>query len=367
MADEIEDVNAGAEATATADAASTEETNAAAEAGAEEAANEPPPGEAPEVVEGKAAGEAATEEEESEEFKPNVKFKAGIYNKQTRSLEQKEFDIDPKFHGIMTDPESEKLVRELHEKAHGLESVKERFAETRERVATVEDENRQIKGSIDGLRKVYNTAVKTGNLHKLDTFFQTLQIPQEVILNYAFEKVKLSEMPPEQRHAIMGQLESDRRAEELAQQQVDLRTQNENVVAQAKSAMVDLVLARPEVSDLQKAFDERVGKPGSFKAAVFHEGEYAFHREKVDLPPEQAVQRVIDRYALAAPNGHALPRQQNAGQNAGTPVSSNGKPIVQRTTRTIPNVQGRATSALPAKPRSVEDLKKVYNEKYGNQ
>ena len=187
---------------------------------AEAVVEEPAEGAEAPVAEGKADPvveellEKNKEPEEGEEvdpaaaeaFKPNLSFKAGVYNKETKDLEQKDYTIDPKFAAIMKDPESEKLVRELHEKAFGLDSVKERYTETRGQLQQVSQVNRELQGGISDLRKTYQSAVQTGNWHKLDKFFATLQIPQENILKYAMAKVQLSEMPEAQRNAILGQL-----------------------------------------------------------------------------------------------------------------------------------------------------------------
>lgn len=360
MADEIEDqIEAMDEAIDETQSAEETTESEGSDAPNESETEETSPGEGQE--EEAAEGEGGEEEESEEEaHKPALKFKAGVYNKETRALEQKEFDIDPRFHEVMKDPEAEKLVRELHEKAYGLESVKERFNESKQQMSELVNENREIKTGIDGLRSTYQTAVKTGNLHKLDSFFNTLQIPQEVILRYAMAKVELNEMDPAQRNAIMGQLQSEERAEALARQQEQLQAQNATQTQTTKALMVDAVLARTEVADLQKVFDERVGKPGAFKEAVYREGMLAWELEKTDLPPQEAVQRVIKNYGLNTPN-HALARPETAANGA----SNGGKKVVKRTTATIPNVGGNSNSPLAKKPKNMEELLKYRKAEHG--
>lgn len=313
-----------------------------------------------EETEGEEAAEGEEQEGEEQEepaFKPNVKFKAGTYNKETKSLEQKEHEIDSKFHSMMTDPESEKLVRELHEKAYGLDSIKDRLQESRTQLQTVSNEKADLMRGIDELRGIYQTAVKTQNFHKLDNFFGKLSIPQEVILQYAVEKFKLAEMPGEQRQAILGQLEAENRAEEQARRLEAQQSSNLEHAQQMKGMELDFVLGGNEVSPLVQAFDERVGKPGAFREACRQVGEYEWFRSngQVNLSAAEAAKRVIENYGLTTDNPN-LPPVKNAAPQA------QPKKVVQRTTQTIPNVQGRATSPLKSKPRSIEDLKKIAAE-----
>lgn len=342
-----------------------EETEAPAEGETEEAS---PGEEGTEEAEGEEGAEEGAEGEEGEEeepaYKPATKFKAGVYNKETRQLEQKEFDIDPRFHSLMTDPESEKAVRELHEKAFGLESVKERFQETKQAYSEVAQENTQIKGSINSLRSTYQAAVQTGNWHKLDNFFQQLQIPQEHILRYAMAKVELNEMDPAQRNAILAQQESENRAEMLARQQADTSAQAATQAAELKRMMVDATLAQPAVASLVEAFDARVGKPDSFKNAMIAEGQLAWATEQVDLTPQQAAQRVISKYGLQTDNP-LVPPAQKTGAGQGTPAGGQKRVIVQRTDKTIPNVGGNSNSPLAKKPKSMDDVLKYRKREHG--
>lgn len=282
-------------------------------------------------------------------FSPNTKFKASVYNKESKQLDQKEYDIDPKFHALMKTPEDEKLVRELHEKAFGIDSVKERLNETKGQAQKFETDLNEYKTTVSGLQKIYKTAVETGNYHKLDGFFQKLNIPQEVVMQYALEKVRLSEMPEAQRNAIMGQLQAETRAETVAEQQDRLNRQMNDAAVQMKTMQFEAHLSRPEISTLAQQFDTKVGRAGAFRHEVAKVGELAWYQSggKIDLTPEQAAQQVIQNYGLMA-------QAQPAA----------AKPIVplQRTTKTIPNVAGRSSSPLGTKPKSIEDLQKIYKD-----
>lgn len=322
-------------------------------------------GEAETEAEAETEGEPEGEETEGETevegeaaFKPNVVFKAGVYNKDTKQLEQKEYTIDPKYAALMTDAESEKQVRELHEKAFGLDSVKERYNEQKMQNTQVVSENSEIKSSINKVRSIYNGAVKTGNWHKLDDFFAALDIPQENIMKYALEKVKLAEMDPAARQAVLSQLDADRRAESLQQERDSVTTEKATLAQQNVALQVDFVLAKPEVAALAAEFDKRAGQPGAFKQAVYREGNLAWTNGE-ELPPHEAAQRVIKNYGLTG-SGTA-PAAQTPAPGQAAPK----KPVVQRTTQTIPNIGSRNASPLPSKPKNLDEVLKYRKETHG--
>ncbi len=358
----------------------TEETVEGA-AAPEPAAAEP---EATEEAEGQAGAEAGEaereeleaeeaaegeEEEEASEHTPNLKFKAGVFNKETKDIDQKEYEIDPRFAAIMKTPEDEKLVQELHQKAYGLESVKDRLADTRVALQSTVEENEEIKGGIQELRTIYQTAVQTQNPHKLDKFFAKLQIPQNVILDYALAKVQLNEMQqenPAQAQAILSRLEAENRAEELAQQR-EQATQNAITQEQrANFLQTDFILQQPEVSALAQEFNSRFPKEeNAFRARVIEEGRlaYALSQGRVKLTPQQAINSVIEKFALKT---SPLVPQSQAAASVPAKKAAPAAPA-KRTVATLPNVQGRSTSPLKQpKPRSIEDLKKISRDMYGS-
>ncbi len=347
---------------ATPEAVNTPEDDSGTETpGANTPASEktPPGAKEPEGDDAGGAGKEASEDGEetppgAKEFKPSLKFKTSTYNKDTKEYEQKEYSIDPKFQSIIKSPEDEKLVRELHEKAFGLDAVKERYLETRQIANEIATENKTIHSQVTELRNIYQSAVQGGNLHKLDRFFEKLQVPQDVIMQYAIEKAKLAELPPEQQHAVMGKLQAEKQAEQFAQQQEQMRDQLDQQIRQTKQIQLESVMSRSDVSQVVEAFDARFGKPGAFKAAVQQAGEYAWYRSngKVDLSPEQAVQEVIKQYGLTATGNAGAAPTANPGNGAAA-----GKAPVVRTDKSIPNVSGRGGSPLKSKPKNLDDLK----------
>lgn len=299
---------------------------------------------------------AAKEKEDApavDAYKPNLKFKSA----------DKEYDIPKEFHGLMKDTASERLVRDLHERAYAMDAMKVSREEIKRQRDSITTENQEIKGSIDELRTVYKQAVSTGNLLKLDQFFDKLKIPHQTVLNYALQKVQFMEMAPEQRAAIQNQMSAEQRAEVLAKEQEATQSMVANTAQQMKAMQLESTLIRGDIKPIADAFDARFGKPGLFRDELIRFGDLMWHQSggKTDLTPEQAAQHVIANYGLtaSAPVVSQAPPQASPGIPAAQ-AQGTKTPIVKRTERTIPNVQGRSTSPLKQKPTSIDDLHKLY-------
>lgn len=272
------------------------------------------------------------------EFKANTKFK----------VMEKEHEIPANFAALMKDAASEKEVREIFEKAEGLPIVKERLEATRKERDTFSTELTGMKQSIEGLRGIYQDAVKTGNYLKLDNFLSALQIPEQHFMQWAIAKAKLQEMPEDQRNALMAQMDADRKADSLKQEKSTLQTQYQEQARQIKSIQLDSALVRADVKPLADSYDAKTGKPGSFREEVIRTGRLAYYTEGgIDLPVEQAIQRVAQNFGLT-------PAQAAAA------VMPNAQAPTKQKTATIPNIQGRGSSPLKSKPKSIEDLKNLH-------
>lgn len=290
---------------------------------------------------------------EVEAYKANTKIK----------VMDKEFDIPDKFHSLMDSPENEKLVRELFEKSHGLDVVKPKLQEVRTERDSFMKEANEYKAGIADLRSDFTKAVGPGgNILKLDNFFAKLQINPQVIMNYAYAKAQLEAADPQQRQMIESQLRAEDRADALARDTEVAQMARVSQERELKSAQLDFTLARDEYRSIAQAFDDRQGKPGSFKSAVQQMGHmnWLSSNGQVNMTAEQATLEVIKQYGLqAAVAAQVQPPAANG--KAATPAAPNpGKPAVQRTDRTIPNVNGKSSTAVSkAKPRSIDDIKKL--------
>ena len=286
------------------------------------------------------AAEAAAAQSETPEAPEAPAYQA---NYKLKVMDQ-EKEIPEKFRELIKDAESEKEVRELFEKAYGLEYAKPKHEALQQTFAKVQSEHNYLLGSVQELRECYNRG-------DLDTFFQKLNIPKERVLQYALDKVNYEQLPAEQKQLLDARRNAELQNSALQRQNQYMQQQLQQQTVQARQYALDSELVGPEVKSMVEAFDQRFGKPGAFRNEVINRGQLAWFQSqgKVDLTPRQAIQEVIRLYGLDQ-------QQQPAAATVAPQESGGARPRVS----TIPNVgSGRSASPLKQKPRSIEDLKKI--------
>jgi hypothetical protein len=281
-------------------------------------------------------------------FTPNLKFK----------VKDKEHEIPAYLKDSIKNAETEKQIKDLCERAFGLDGIKAERAALKQEFGTLTNENAEIKGNINELRNLYQRG-------DLDSFFAKLKIPQERVLQYALEKAQYLELPPEQRAMIDSKRNVELQAYALDSQNQKLSNDLQQQVASAKRVMLDATLLREDVASAAQAFDSQAGKPGAFRQLVTTHGETTWYRSngKIDLTPEQAVQQVMETYGIKPGAKIVAPAALTAVDAQTTSEAPTAVP--KKPVPVIPNIQGKSTSPLKNKPRSTDDLKKMYAEKFG--
>ena len=286
-------------------------------------------------------------------FAPNFKFK----------VMDQEHEIPEKFRELIKDATTEKEVREIFEKAYGLDHQKPKYEQLKTKHTEVERNFNDVLGAVQDLRSVYQQAVSTGNLLLLDDFFDRLKIPDQVVLQYALAKVQYGELDPEARKAYDQQVSAQKRLLDLEKQNQGYSQQAMSAATHAKGALLDSCLARPDIQAIAQAFESTPGrKPGDFRKSVCEHGEYVWFKTngQMDLSPEDAIQQVMQRFGVSAPQPgsqqvsipNTAANPMNAAPQPGTAASRPAAPV-------IPNVVSRAASPMKPKPRSIADLRKL--------
>ena len=291
-------------------------------------------------------------------FAPNFKFK----------VMDQEHEIPEKFRELIKDATTEKEVREIFEKAYGLDHQKPKYEQLKTKHTEVERNFNDVLGAVQDLRSVYQQAVNTGNLLLLDDFFDRLKIPDQVILQYALAKVQYGELDPEARKAYDQQVFAQKRLLDLEKQNQGYSQQAMSAATHAKGALLDSCLARPDIQAIAQAFESAPGrKPGDFRKSVCEHGEYVWFKTngQMDLSPEEAIQQVMQRFGVIVPPPGG---QQAIPNTAANPLSAAPQPGTAAANTTaasrpaapvIPNVVSRAASPMKPKPRSIADLRKL--------
>jgi len=294
-----------------------------------------PPEESKPAVGAKPGGAVAT----PQGYSPNFKFKV---------LDQeKEFDDFLK--GVVKDADTEKKVRELYEKAYGIEHVKSDRQRLREQTQFQQTEISRHVHTVNGVNQML------ANKDYDNLLGSVLKIPEDDILRHAQKILQLREMPPEQRQAYDNAAQARQRVTELEYQNQQISQSHEQVAVSARTQELDWTLQRPDFSQLANAYDQRIGRQGAFREAVIERGKYAAYATGKDLSPEQAANEVLQflggSQALMPAQNHA----QVVSQESTTQGFQERKPV-------ITNIQGRGTSPAKKVVKSIADLRKRAKE-----
>lgn len=289
-------------------------------------------------------GVEPTEVEAPEEgaFTPSFKYKAF----------GKEHDIPEIFKGVITNPESEREVQQVLERAHAMD----RFKTNLTQLDTMVKE--QIAPEIQFHRKTrqeFNELLNRGDIMGV---LRKMNVSEEKFLQAAAERATIRTLPPEQRAQYEAREQAEAQRTQAANQVQQLQEQVQNMQASAKSYAIQSTFARGDVRAVADEFDGRVGQPGAFEKMVRDHGALLYS-QGTDITPEQAVSAVMQRYGLQVPTG---------GNAAGspqvtTPVGSRAAPQApaRPPAKVLPNITSRAAATVRSKPtiNNVEDLRKL--------
>lgn len=262
------------------------------------------------------------------QYTPSYKFKV--------HGEEKEFDeyIRP----VIKDAETEKKIKELYEKAYGLDHVKPKFE-------TTQRERDELKQTYGKLNQEVSHILEYRDKGDLDTFFRKLNVSDEQVAQYIIDKAKRQSLPPEERR-VYDELDSKRRSEiEQSRQIADYDQRFMQMATQARAAELDSVLARTDINGIVQKYDSLNG-PGSFKHFVAEIGVMYHTQYGQDPSAQDAVSAALKRLGNAYNSQPATVPSQTAEKQL--PV--------------IPNISGKGMSPINKKPKSIDDLRKAAKE-----
>jgi hypothetical protein len=308
---------------------------------------------------GEAAGEAASEVKEGEtegeeagaeggeaaaasagaavDWKPEVaRFK----------VDGKELEYDDKVRAILT-KENEPIIRELQEKAHGIEAIKIRHEE-------VKGEREQLRTQLGGFVGQVKEILQHRDSGDYEAFLEACNIPFDKLAAWMHQKLKLeAELSPEQRRVYDENIRSRRERSEIEKTNQSLAAQNEEVLAQVGAMQLDMALADAGIKEVVDEFDGRMGKPGSFRRAVIQHAAAQELFTKQGVAPREAISSFLQ--VLGRSPGQAKP-------GSPAPVTAKPKVIAPHRPATIPNVGASAKSPAKSKINSVNDLRRKAKE-----
>lgn len=274
-------------------------------------------------------------------FTPNFKFKAGDV----------EGEIDEIVRPIIKDADTEKKIKDLYTKAHGLDALKSRLTGEVESWKTRHTESATKYSALSESLANLSGYVNRGDF---DSFFSSLKIPQQAIYKWVNSKIEEQNMSPDQQAMLQRQREESNRLHIMEKENQRLLQQQEQFQMERNSSILDQTLSSPEISSIAREFDTRVGTPGAFRTEVLKRGVALYNIHGRDLSPSEVVADLMGTLGkVFQPQGQAT--QTLPVGNQPTPSAPATKPPV------IPNIQGKTASPVKSAPRSIKELREKAN------
>lgn len=274
-------------------------------------------------------------------YSPNYKFK--VFG------EEKEFDefIRP----LVKDEDSEKKIRDLYAKAHGLEPLKSRLNSELE---TTKNSYKEVNEKYTGLSKSLAELSHFVSTDNFDAFFKTLQIPEAKVFAWIQRKIQERELPPEQQAELKRGREYQDHLFRLQRENEELHLQLQGSSVQQNEVFLDNTLASQKYSSIAQDFDARVGTPGAFKMEIIKRGALLAQITGKDLPVEDVITDYMNSYGkiLSPMNTSAVPQ---ANTPIGTQTPGQRPPV-------IPHVQGQGSAPVKKAPRNLQELRALANQ-----
>lgn len=250
---------------------------------------------------------------------------------------------------VIKDAKTEEQIREILQKADGVEFVKQDRQ-------SLKEENSQYKQRISQvyapMEQAVNRFVHFRNQGDLDGAFQVLGLQPQNVLQWA---LKYAQMAPEARDAAQRASTQTLQAMDAQTQQQTMQQQYQQQLVEYRQRELDWTMQRPEVNQAIQAFDAQHG-PGAFKNEVIRRGQYYAYQGK-DISAEEAVTETLKllKPLMSSPQ---MPTQA-VSQVPDAPVPEVQSPQAQAPKQVIPNIQGRGTSPAKVVPKSLADLRKL--------
>lgn len=330
-------------------------TEPAAESAATEAAPEKEQTLAEKITsKGTVAPSAGDKAAEIAAYNANLKFYATVLDEDAtkksgkKTFARKEFEVPELLKGVVKDEKAEKYVKDILERSYGIDSLKDRHTELKSNHEQLQQTYGSIMSTVETMREAY----KKGDL---DTVFESLTISPEKVLQWAVQKVELSQLPHEQRRAYEEKVAAEKRAMELERQTQHHSQEAAKTQQQYLSQILDMVLERPDYGAVAQAYDSRKGSQGAFRDLVVRMGQSEFALSGKILNPMEATQKALELL------GESLTTTAKPAAEVETPAQqATPQQMAKPEKKVIPNLAGAKASA-PAKKKisSLDDIKKA--------
>jgi phage shock protein A len=266
------------------------------------------------------------------QFQPDWKYK----------VKDKEYEIEEWARSVAKDEETYKKLKRVFERHTGLDEVVQGRDQLKTQLAQIEPqlkEYQQVSKSLNEISHFYNTG-------DLDSFFERLKIPEDVIFNWLKGKHQRAQLPQE----VQAQLENARQAQLKAynyeQELNQLKQRDSQSQAEQQVQVLDNAIASKAGHVASKFNEAQGGNPQAFRNYVVFKGQ-TMTRE---LGRPATVDEVLDQTVKELSS--LMGGQMTPQAPAATP-GANGAPPV------IPVVKAGSQSPVRQPVKSIADMRKL--------
>lgn len=280
----------------------------------------------PAQVAAPATPEAVQAEPAAPAYTPNFKVK----------VKDQEKEIDEMFRPLIKDAETEKKVKEIFEKAYGIDFVKEDRK-------SLKAEYEGFKGQVVPYLQEYHNFTSLRDKGNLGAALQVAGITDDQIFEYAVQKLEMEKNPHQ---ANLYKQHTQQTLSQIQMEQELARYKQQEQQSETQKFQSDLNEAVGRYQDIATALGQKLGNPNAFMDEVFDHG-LAQHNKGIQLTVEQAAEAVANKYR---PFMGTSPIQQTQIQAA---------PAAAQAPRpaTLPHVGSSNVSPVRKQVTSVEDLR----------
>jgi len=284
-------------------------------------------------------------------YAPNRSFK----------VHDESMEFDEFFSPLLVNKDAEKKLRDLHERAYGLDHVKQDRQVLR-------DDNQKLHTEMGNYNTVKKDLQQLGTYLKngdMQSFLEAHEISDDQIYGYAMQKLRMQEDPSLQGQYDQNranQLNQDSQAAEIARLQGQVREDG----YQRRENELNFSMSDPIVQQAENEYNSRMGN-GAFRSEVISRGQMHYRNTNSDLSAQDAVKQVMSVMGYQQ-QGQAAPQAQQtygqtpqyvAPQQAPMQGQQRGKPEV------IPNIRGRSSTPVKRIPKSIQELRDLSNQMNG--
>lgn len=260
-------------------------------------------------------------------YTPNMKLK----------IMERDFEIDSFMKDVIKDKETEKKVRELYEKAIGLDFAKPKHEELKQQY-------QQFTKGFENLGGL----LKEGRVQEFMDFWK---IPKTELYKLVGAQLQYDDLPPEQKAEEDRKRALETESRQVREQNAQLLDQHQQMQVQHRTRELDTAISRPDVAQIAQEYDTRVGKPGAFREEVINRGRTAAVVHRVDLPVDKAVSEVMSMLGYMEQD---VPEKVHE-----IPVVA---PVQQKKLPVLPNIGSSGASPVTKSVKSLAELRAIGKE-----